>query len=334
MTKDLTLNRRTLVLGAGLAAIAASACTANAEKDSTVSPIDLTGKTILITGCSSGFGRLGAEHYARLGAKVFATMRNLPRPEADALTALAKSESLDITVIEIDVTNDDQVTAGVAKAETLAGGALDVLINNAGIALSGAIEAQDMTATQLIFNTNVFGPQRLIRAALPAMRAAGGGQIFNVTSQLGRVIIPGFGQYSPTKFALEALSEQLAYETAQHNIEVTIIQPGGYPTKIWQNQAGATGELKARLTDDLLTAYPQLTAGMGSTGNGGGDSDPMDIPRAIAKTIAMPAGTRPLRIALHPKARPQEAINAVSKQTQIAVLGASPYGPAVKAVLD
>lgn len=325
------------MLGAGIAAVAAAGCSAKAEKDSAAtasSPIDLSGKSVLITGCSSGFGRLSAEHFARLGAKVFATMRNLPRPEADELTALAKSDDLDITVIEIDVTKDDQVTAGVAQAEAAAGGHLDVLVNNAGMALSGPIEAQDMEATHLIFDTNVYGPQRLIRAALPAMRAHDGGQIFNVTSQLGRVIIPGFGQYSPTKFALEALSEQLAYETAQHNIEVTIIQPGGYPTKIWENQAKPTAALKARLTDDVLQAYPNLTAGMGGTGSGGGNTDPMDIPRAIAKTIAMPQGTRPLRVAVHPKARPQEMINEVSRKTQLAVLGDSPYGKAVKAVLD
>lgn len=333
MTNNLKLNRRTLVLGAGMAAIAAG-CNAEAEKEAIPSgPIDLSGKSILITGCSSGFGRLSAEHFARLGAKVFASMRNLPRPEADELTALAKAENLDITVIEIDVTKDDQVETGVAQAEATAGGHLDVLVNNAGMALSGPIEAQDMVATQLIFDTNVFGPQRLIRAALPAMRAHGSGQIFNVTSQLGRVIIPGFGQYSPTKFALEALSEQLAYETAQHNIDVTIIQPGGYPTKIWENQAIPTAALKARLNDDILQAYPNLTAGMGGTGSGGGDTNPMDIPHAIAKTIAMPKGSRPLRIAVHPKSRPQEAINKVSQQTQLKMLGGSPFGKAVKSVL-
>lgn len=349
------LNRRTLLLGASLAAAAhAAGCSAASdlgaletgtedakEKDSeplaaaASSAIDLSGLSILITGCSSGFGRLGAEHYARLGAKVFATMRNLPRAEATELEALAASDNLDITVLEIDVTNDVQVKAGVDAAQRLAGGALDVLINNAGMSIAGPIEAQDMEATQLIFDTNVYGPQRLIKAALPAMRAAGNGHIFNITSQLGRVIIPGFGQYSPTKFALEALSEQLAYETASHGIEVTIIQPGGYPTKIWSNQNIPSGALKARLPEDITSAYPQMTAGMGKRdAGGGGEADPMDIPRAIAAAAALPKGSRPLRIALHPVARPQEAINAVSKKMQIAVLGESPYGPAVKGVLD
>lgn len=334
MPNNYKLNRRNLMLGAGVLAATYASTKAYASDATAPDNIDLTGVSILITGCSSGFGRLGAEHYARLGAKVFATMRNLPRAEATELETLATTENLDISVIEIDVTKEDQVEAGVAAALKATGGQLDVLINNAGIAVSGPIEAQDMAATQLIFDTNVFGAHRMIRAALPAMRSAKGGQIFNVTSQLGRVIIPGFGQYSPTKFALEALSEQLAYEVASHGIEVTIIQPGGYPTQIWANQVAPSAALKNRLPEDILNAYPQLTAGMGTEGSGGGDTDPMDIPHAIAKTIAMPKGSRPLRIALHPVARPQEAINKVSAQIQLAVLGNSPFGPSVKAVLD
>ena len=129
MSNEFTLNRRHLMLGASMAAAsyvsscaASESSTANAasETASTATAvkdtIDLTGISILITGCSSGFGRLGAEHYARLGAKVFATMRNLPRPEAAELEALATSDALDITVLEIDVTKDDQVEAGVNAA--------------------------------------------------------------------------------------------------------------------------------------------------------------------------------------------------------------------------
>jgi len=335
MTQETKLNRRSLLLGASMAATAYAASCAKAPEAAAEGAIDLTGVSILITGCSSGFGRLGAEHYARLGAKVFATMRNLPRPEAAELKALAESDNLDITVLEIDVTKDDEVLAGVRAAEAASGGALDVLINNAGMSIAGPIEAQDMEATQLIFDTNLYGPQRLMKAALPAMRAKGAGYIFNVTSQLGRIIIPGFGQYSPTKFALEAMSEQLAYEAAPHGIEVTIIQPGGYPTKIWSNQNIPSAALKARLSEDIISAYPAFTQGMGKReGAGGGNADPMDIPRAIAGAIAMPKGSRPLRIALHPVARPQEAINAVSRKMQLAVLGESPMGPLVKGVLD
>ncbi|MEO0882268.1 MAG: SDR family oxidoreductase [Pseudomonadota bacterium] len=329
MPKPASLNRRELMAGAALAATTLAAAPSISQENS--APVDLSGKSVLITGCSSGFGRLTAEHCARLGAKVFATMRNLPRPEADELAALASDEGLDIQVIEIDVTSEEQVEAGVAAALEATGGTLDVLVNNAGIAISGPIEAQDIEATRLIFETNVFGPQRLIRAVMPSMRAAGSGQIFNVSSQLGRVIIPGIGQYSPTKFALEALSEQLAYEVVQHGVDVTIIEPGGYPTKIWANQAPLSGDLKARLPEELVKSYPALTSRMG-IGGGGGSTDPMDIPRAIVEIIAMPAGQRPLRREVHPDRRPQEAINEVSSQTQLAMLGDTPFGPWAKDV--
>ncbi|MEP4053298.1 MAG: SDR family NAD(P)-dependent oxidoreductase [Litorimonas sp.] len=334
MSDSPKLNRRTLMLGASVTAAAYVAACAKTTTATAQDTVDLSGVSILITGCSSGFGRLGAEHYARLGAKVFATMRNFPRPEATELEALAKSDNLDITVLEIDITNDAQVTAGVAAALAATDGKLDVLINNAGMSIAGPIEAQDMAATQLIFDTNVYGAQRMARAVLPSMRANKSGYIFNVTSQLGRVIIPGFGQYSPTKFALEAMSEQMAYEVAPHGIDVTIIQPGGYPTRIWYNQNAPSAALKSRMSDDVINAYPAFTAGMGKREAGGGESDPMDIPNAIATAISQPQGSRPLRIALHPVAKPQEAINKVSAQMQLAVLGDSPLGPIVKSVLD
>jgi NAD(P)-dependent dehydrogenase (short-subunit alcohol dehydrogenase family) len=295
--------------------------------------IDFSGKSILMTGSSSGFGRLGVEYFARMGAKVFATMRNVPRPEAEELRDLASDENLDLSVIEIDVTSDEQVETGVAAALAANDGKLDVLINNAGISFAGPVEVQDMAATKLIFDVNVYGPHRMSRAVLPAMRAAKSGQIFNVTSQLGRLIIPGFGLYSSSKFALEAMSEQMAYELVQHGVDVTIIQPGGYPTAIWSNTNKYSGPLKARTDAERLAAYPNLTAGMGTREGGGGEGDPMDIPHAIAEIIAMPKGKRPLRKPLHPTFRPQEIVNEASAKAQIAMLGESPLGPWVKDVL-
>ena len=333
MSDSLNLDRRQLLaLGAGAAAMASQAASAQTATGASDAP-DLSGTSILVTGSSSGFGRLGAEYYARQGAKVFATMRNVPRAEAEELRDLASSEGLDISVIEIDVTSDEQVEAGVAEALAANAGRHDVLINNAGISVGGPIEVQDMAATELIFDTNVFGCHRMARAALPSMRANGGGQIFNISSQLGRLIIPGFGQYSATKFALEAMSEQMAYELVPHGVDVTIIQPGGYPTRIWANNNDNSGPLKARTSEDLLQAYPALTAGMGER-TGGGSTDPMDVPRAIAEIIAMPKGTRPLRKAVHPVARPQEPLNDAAAQAQLAMLGESQLGPWIKDVLE
>ena len=294
----------------------------------------LAGKSILITGASSGFGYLGALHYARLGAKVIASMRGLPRKEADELKAEASKEKLDIHIIQIDVTSDQQVADGVEEAERIAGGPLDILINNAGVGYAGPIELQDMQATALIFDTNVYGPHRMARAVLPGMRKAKRGLIFNISSQLGRVILPSAGHYSPTKFALEAMSEAMAYELVPHNVEVCVIQPGGYPTKVWVNRNQLASELKSRLTEDQAAAYPALVNSMGKEDGTRRSADPMDVPRAIAEIAAMPAGTRPLRRAVHPGMKPQEAINKVAAETQLAMLGNSPFGPWVKAVHD
>ncbi|GAA4643844.1 oxidoreductase [Pontixanthobacter gangjinensis] len=325
------IDRRTLLAGTAAVASIGAVMTGAAAKTMQHTP-NLAGKSILITGCSSGFGRLAAEDFARKGAKVFATMRNLPRTAADELRKLAADEKLDLHVIEIDVTDDAQVSAGVAEAERIAGSAIDVLINNAGVSTAGPIEIQDMQATQLLFDTNVFGPQRLMRAVLPAMRAAKSGQIFNITSQLGRVMLPGFGQYSPTKFALEAISEQIAYELVQHNIDVTIIEPGGYPTAIWANANALTQQLLDRADAKHLDGYAAMVEQLRARGNNGGDTDPMDVPNAIAEIIAMPPGTRPLRKPVHPGPKPQLAINKVCAEVQVGWLGASPYGPWIKAV--
>lgn len=323
------ISRRTILAGA---AALGTATALRAQQGVTPSP-DMAGQSILITGCSSGFGRLGAEHYARLGAKVFATMRNVPRPEAEELSKLARDEKLDITVLDLDVLDDEMVNRAVAEAEKAAGGGLDVLVNNAGIGITGPIEVQDMEATRLAFDTNVFGYHRLVRAVLPAMRKRKSGHIFAISSQLGRVINPFSGHYSATKFATEAMFEQLAYEVHQHGIGVTIIEPGGYPTEVWVNRNRYSGDLKARAAEEHKAGYPEVVARMGTEDGSGRSADPMDVPRAIAGVLAMAKDKRPLRLPVSGGTIPQTAINRVSAETQIAMLGRSPtMGPIVKAV--
>ena len=326
------LSRRHLLAasGAAAAAVAAPACAQEGKP--------LAGKTFLITGASSGFGNLGALLYARQGAKVFATMRNLPRPEAAELERIARAEKLDLQVLELDVFSDAQVQAAVAEAEKRSGGPIDVLVNNAGIVISGPVEVQDLEATRLAFDTNVYGYHRLARAVLPGMRQRRAGLIVNVSSQVGRVILPSMGLYSATKFAVESMSEQLAYELAPHGIDVVIIQPGGYPTKVGANRDRYTGALRARAEARHTDGYPEQVARMGGgagrgQGAGPGEPDPIDVPQAIAELAAMPAGQRPLRRPVHPSSRPQEPINKVSAETQLTLLGGTPYGPWARAVL-
>ena len=325
------LSRRTLLAGTAATGVL-TATAARAQRDLAATTPNLFGKSVLITGCSSGFGRLGAEHYARLGAKVFATMRGLPRPEAEELGALAADEKLDITVLEIDVLSDAQVAAGVAEAERINGGGIDVLVNNAGIGISGPVEVQDMEATRLIFDTNVLGCHRMARAVLPGMRAKGGGLIVPISSQLGRVIVPYSGHYSSTKFALEAMSEAMAYELVPHGIEVSIIEPGGYPTQVWINRNIYTSALKQRAQGIHTDGYPRVVASMGTEDGSGRSADPMDVPNAIAQIIAMPGGTRPLRTPVSGGTVPQLKINETTAATQVAWLGGSGYGPLIKAV--
>ncbi len=326
------ITRRT-VLGSAAALGAAAAVPARASAASTqASPTALSGQAILITGCSSGFGRAAAEHCARLGAKVFATMRNIPRPEAEALRKLARGARLDITVLELDVLDEDMANRAVAEAQRLAGRGLDVLVNNAGVGITGPVELQDMAATRLAFDTNVFGYHRLARAILPGMRARKQGHIFAISSQLGRVISPFAGHYSATKFAVEAMFEQLAYEVHGHGIGVTIIEPGGYPTKVWENRNRYSAELKTRADARHADGYPEVVARMGTEDGSGRTADVMDIPRAIADVLGKPAGERPLRLPVSAGAIPQTGINRASAEAQVAMLARSPLGPVVKAV--
>ena len=224
MTRKFELDRRALMGGA--AALAGAAAMTGRAGAQGAAP-DLAGKSILITGTSSGFGRLSALHFARLGGNVIASMRNLKggkRAEAQELMDVASQEKLKLAVVEIDVTRDEQVASGVTKAEKIAGGALDVVLNNAGIGVGGPAELYDMANLQRAFDVNFFGYQRLARAALPKMRARGEGLLVEVSSQLGRLLIPNLGAYCATKFAVEAMFEAMAYELAPFGVDVTMTE--------------------------------------------------------------------------------------------------------------
>ena len=326
-------SRRAMLAGAS--ALAAAAATRAGAQPETKQ--DLAGRSVLITGTSSGFGRLTALHLARLGATVIASMRNYDggrRPAARELAQIAEDEKLDLHVVEIDVLDEDLIASGVAEAEELAGGALDVLDNNAGVGLSGPAELADMEATRLIFETNLFGYLRMARAVLPKMREQGEGQVFNVSSQLGRILIPNLSMYCATKFGVEAMFETMAYELAPFGVEVTIIQPGGYPTKIWDNGRQYSDAMLARAEEDRLEAYDAHIQMARGILNGEYSTDPNDVPRAIAEIMAMPPGTRPLRRPVHPNTAATDAANGAMAQIQASVLGGGAYKSWHDAVKD
>jgi NAD(P)-dependent dehydrogenase (short-subunit alcohol dehydrogenase family) len=179
-------------------------------------------RTVLITGCSSGIGKSAARHFAANGWNVIATMRT-PDP------SLAEERPDRVLVEALDVADpasiDAAVRAGVARF-----GGLDAVVNNAGITLVSIFEATPADAARRIFDTNLFGMMNVTRAAIPHLRARGGGAIVNVTSGVGIAPMPLLSLYSASKQAAEGLSESLSYELESQNIRVKLIESGAVRT--------------------------------------------------------------------------------------------------------
>lgn len=320
-----------------LAVAGASAAAAGLAGNAGAGPLSLKGKSALITGASSGFGRLTALHLARAGAVVVASMRNLKggkRVEAQELADIARDEKLKLSVVEIDVTKPDTIATGVAAAFAKAGGKLDLLMNNAGVGIGGPIEFNDEKAVADAVDVNLLGYHRMARAVLPAMRKRREGLIAAVSSQLGRIVLPNIGVYCATKFGVEAMFETLAYELAPFGVEVTIVQPGGYPTKIWDTGRRLGEEVEARADGERKEAYAGHLALARGFMTGPRQTDPMDVPRAVAEILALPVGKRPLRRPVHPNSQAMTAANAALAQIEASVLGNGPYKDWHAAVVD
>ncbi len=176
-------------------------------------------KVVLITGCSTGIGRDLAQRLTQAGYTVVATARC-----TEALNDLPVALKL-----SLDVTRPDSVDAAVAHTLQQFG-RIDVLVNNAGYALRGALEEVPLEQVQQMFDVNVFGVLRLIRVVVPHMRQQGAGRIINISSIAGKLSTPANGTYSATKFALEALSDALRLELAPFGIQVVVIEPGAIKT--------------------------------------------------------------------------------------------------------
>lgn len=187
---------------------------------------------VLITGCSSGFGKLAAIEFARRGDRVFASMRNTAK--AKGLLDGATAAGTTLEVIQLNVNDSASIAEAVAQIEKKAG-PVDVLVNNAGIGTHGPVEDFDDDEVLSIFNTNVFGVIRVTRAVLPSMRARHGGTIITVGSLAGKVSAPFGGVYAASKHAIEALSDALHYELHPFGIRVVLVEPGGFETEIQNN---------------------------------------------------------------------------------------------------
>jgi len=203
---------------------------------------------VLITGCSSGFGKLAAVEFARRGDTVFASMRNAAK--SGPLLDAAKAASVSVEVVELDVTDARSVDAAVADVLRRAG-RIDVLVNNAGLGIHGPLEDSDDDEVQRVFDTNVFGLLRVTRAVAPHMRAQGTGTIVNVGSLAGKVTAPFGGVYSASKHAVESISDALHFELHPFGVRVVLVEPGGFETEF-----GANRVMQRRFTEG--SAYAEL----------------------------------------------------------------------------
>lgn len=210
-------------------------------------------KSVIITGTSKGIGLETALAFARAGYKVFATLRN--SGSATGLKEKIKAESLPITIFSMDVNSDEAVEECIGDILE-EHGPVDVLVNNAGIEYHGSVEEMEIDKFKAVMETNYLGVIRCIKGVLPAMRKNGSGCIINVSSISGKIAGPPFGAYSPSKFAIEALSEILAAEVKPFNIRVAIVEPGITDTPMAHalQIAGNSNYPHARRSADLFTA--------------------------------------------------------------------------------
>ena len=241
-------------------------------------------QTILITGASSGFGRAFALEALRRGHNVVATARSVER-----VAGLAAHAPDRVLALALDVDRPETFAAAIGAIEQRFGG-VDVLINNAGYGLVGALEETSAEEWQALFRTNLFGAVEMIRAVLPGMRARGAGAIVNISSMGGQLSWAGFSTYSAAKFALEGMSEALADEVKTFGIRVMIIEPGAFRTDF---AGGALRHMPVNPAYDATVGETRKFAhGMDNTQPG----DPAKAAGAVFDALA--SDHAPLRLAL------------------------------------
>jgi NAD(P)-dependent dehydrogenase (short-subunit alcohol dehydrogenase family) len=209
-------------------------------------------KTVLITGCSSGYGLETARHFHAQGWNVVATMRT-PRPNL-----LPRSERL--RVLALDVTRPESIAAVLAES-----GPIDVLVNNAGIGLFGAFEATPLATMREVFETNTFGVMAMTQAVLPGFRARRSGVVVNVTSSATLAPMPLVAVYTASKMAIEGFTASLAFELAAFNVRARLVEPGYGPTTRFSSNTGSRmdgliPEAYAPFAQQVFAAFTQPAA--------------------------------------------------------------------------
>ncbi|MDR7127983.1 NADP-dependent 3-hydroxy acid dehydrogenase YdfG [Algoriphagus sp. 4150] len=188
-------------------------------------------KVWFITGTSRGFGRVWTEAALKRGDQVAATARNV-----ESIADFKERYGDNVLLLPLDVTKSEQVKSALVQAFDYFG-RLDIVFNNAGYSLVGTIEESDSDDVRALYETNIFGPLAIIKAALPLLRKQGYGHILGTSSNLGHITLPVIGYYCSSKWAFESIYESLANEIAQFNIKVTIVEPGAYATEFGSQQS-------------------------------------------------------------------------------------------------
>ena len=236
-------------------------------------------RTVLITGCSSGFGKLTAQTFQDAGWNVVATMRAPERvPE------LADDDRM--LVLKLDVTDPASISAAFAAARARFG-RIDAVVNNAGYGGDGLFEQASDADIRAMFETNVFGPMNVMREALPEMRAAGNGAIVNVTSMAGHLGLPGHAVYAASKHAMIGLTESTALEYKPLGVRIHSVAPGAYPTTAFGVNTDDRLEVgDAQLIDFSKRLRAQMTAvGEQMANQGGNLADPQEVADRIFQCV-------------------------------------------------
>ena len=270
-------------------------------------------QNILVTGASSGFGRLITEALLERGHTVVAAMRELlhkNRAAADGLQAAGAQ------VVEIDVTRDASVDQGVAHAiQTV--GQLDVVVNNAGVGVLGLQESFTPEDWQKIFDVNLFGVQRVNRAVLPHLRERRAGLLIHVTSLLGRFTIPFYGPYNASKWALEALTENYRVELSGLGIDVCLVEPGGFPTTFHDNLVKPSDASRDADYGALARAPEMSVANFRQALKANPAQNPQLVADAVAALVDTPPGRRPFRTVVDKMGMGDAIRNYNAQQEQI-----------------
>jgi NAD(P)-dependent dehydrogenase (short-subunit alcohol dehydrogenase family) len=256
---------------------------------------------------------------ARKRFKVFATMRNMSGRNASAARGfedLALCESLNLHVLELDVTEDASVERAIGEVIAKSG-RVDVLVNNAGYGIMDLSETVTLPQAQRQFDVNFFGVARMNRAVLPAMKRQRSGLLLYVSSGGGRLAIPGMGLYCASKFAMEALAETYYYELAGLGIDSVILEPGAYATSIADKlETGEDSDRRAGYGEMAEVPEKILQRIRSSRAN------PQEIADKVLQIIETPKGQRQLRYRIGPGGPGVERINALTDEIQAQLLEA------------